>query len=150
MKKFISLFVIFAVFAGTLCLSGVNGFAADESGFVVAEPDEGEIYFNADYAEIGREIRILLKGQEDKKFIYKWYIDNELINNSSDSYIPNECDLEKMITAEVYNTDCELIGKKSMLISELPVVYIEITNRKEITYKDKERDAQMRIQGNSE
>ena len=122
----------------------------DNGGFVAAELDEGEVYFDADYAEIGKKISAFISGREDEEFFYKWYLDNEQINNYENSYTPNESDMEKLMTVKIYDTDCELVGKKSMLISELPVVYIEVENRKAVVRKDVQLNAQITIQGNSE
>lgn len=143
MRKIIAVILCIVIMLSSLCL---KTFAA--SG-IVADLDKGDVSFSADYAEIGKELKVSVAGTEDETLLYKWYIDNEQINNFSDSYTPVEGDLERMLTVKIYNTDCELIGEKSMFISELPVVYIEVVNRGVIVFKDVQLDAQMKIQGNS-
>lgn len=151
LKKLISILLATAVIFTTAFGLGTGAYAKTGSnGFVTAELDEGEVYFDADYAEIGKTISAFISGREDEEFFYKWYLDNEQINDYENFYTPCKGDLEKLMTVEIYDTDCELVGKKSMLISELPVLYIEVEDRKAIVKKDVQLDAQMTVQGNSE
>lgn len=145
MKKITAVVLCLVIVLSSLCL---RTFAKNEP--TVADLDMGDVSFSADYAEIGKELKVFVAGTEDETLLYKWYIDNVQINNFSDSYTPVEGDLEKMLTVKIYNTDCELIGEKSIFVSELPVVYIEVDNRNSIVYKDVQLDAQMKIQGNGE
>lgn len=160
MKKFVSILLTAVLIMGTLCIGNLAAdgdtvkeiaeTASTEDSFVTAEPDEGEVSFSAAYAEAGKEIKAAIAGHDGETLLYKWYLDNVQINDFTDSYTPTEGDYEKLLTVKIYNTDCELIGLKSMLISPLPVVYIEVDDRQPVVDKEKQLDAYMKIQGNSE
>ncbi len=122
----------------------------DDYDFITVEKDFGEVYFDCDYAEIGKEISVLVNGREGEKFLYKWYIDGVQLENHDNTYTPVEFDLEGMLEVEVFALDGTLVGKKSMLISLCPVIYIETENRSPVVSKEKYIDAQINIQGNSE
>ncbi len=156
MKRFVSVFLTALILLGTLC---TGSFAVDNeetlatagyNDFIASEPDYGEVSFSVPYAEAGREIKAVIEGYDSGELFYKWFIDNVQINDFTDSYVPSEGDYEKMLTVKIYDADCELIGEKSMFISPLPVVYIEVEDRQPIVSKDKQLDAYMVIQGNSE
>ncbi len=146
MKKFISLLTAIVIVIG--CLP-VASFAAYNNGGKAYSKNTDEVYFSEGYAQVGVPISVKVNGA-DTDILYKWYINGTEISNSGDSYTPIEADLESMLTAEVYGADGEKIGAANMLISKLPVVYIETENREQITVKDKVLKAHMKIQGNSE
>ena len=146
MKKFISLLTAIVIVIG--CLP-VASFAAYNNGGKAYSENTDEVYFDREYAQVGMPISIKVK-EADTDLLYKWYINGDEISNSGNSYTPLEADLESMLTAEVYGADGEKIGAANMLISKLPVVYIETENREQITVKDKVLKAHMKIQGNSE
>lgn len=146
MKKFISLLTAIVIVIG--CLP-VASFAAYNNGGKAYSENTDEVYFDREYAQVGVPISIKVK-EADTDLLYKWYINGDKISNSGNSYTPLEADLESMLTAEVYGADGEKIGAANMLISKLPVVYIETENREQITVKDKVLKAHMKIQGNSE
>lgn len=103
MKKVLSVLLaitlVFTAFSSTICVN-----AADYD-FVTVEKDFGEVYFDCDYAEIGKRMTVLVNGRDDEKFLYKWYIDGSLIGNTADSYTPVESDMGNMIEAEVADID---------------------------------------------
>ena len=154
MKRFISVFLTALIIMSTLCIGSLAAdnteTATETDSFVTVEPDFGDVSFSVPYAEAGREIKASAAGYESEKLIYKWFIDNVQINDFTDSYTPTEGDYEKMLTVRIYDTDCELIGEKSMFISPLPVVYIEVDDRQPVVEKETLLDAYMVIQGNSE
>lgn len=149
MKRILSLILVTVLVFSTCFGLEITGTAAENGDFVVAAKDSGSVSFDRNYAKPGKAIKASINGQSSKYF-FKWYLDNVQIDNFTDSYTPVEADLEKMLTVEVYNKDCTLAGKKSMLISELPVIYIEVDNRADITSKVTYKKAQMKIQGNDE
>lgn len=148
MKRFLcvllSVLIVFASFGSTISAK------TDGYNFVTVEKDFGEVFFDCDYAEIGKEIAVTVNDRENEKFLYKWYIDGKLISNTSSTYTPLEADLESMLEVKVYDYNGVLVGKTSMLISELPVIYIETEGREEVVIKDKYLDAHLKIQGNAE
>lgn len=146
MKKIISLLTAIVIIIG--CLP-VASFAAYNNGGKAYSENTDEVYFSEGYAQVGVPISVKVKGA-DTDLLYKWYINGDEISNSGNSYTPLEADLESMLTAEVYGADGEKIGAANMLISKLPVVYIETENREQITVKDKVLKAHMKIQGNFE
>ena len=140
------------VLAVIIAFSGlcISTFAADASAdLFTAEPDTENIIFNAAYPEVGKEMKVSVAERENETFLYRWYVNNEQINNFTDTYTPVEGDLGKMITVKVYDTDAELTGTASMFMSQLPVVYIEVDNRAVPTKKGEVFNAQLSIQGNS-
>ena len=146
MKRIISVLLTAAVIIG--CLPMMS-FAVSADTDTVYSANTDEVYFNAGYAEVGKPISVKTKSCESG-LMYKWYIDKQEISNFTDTYIPVESDIESMLTAEVYGADGELIGSANMLISKLPVVYIETKDREPIVAKSKVLKAHMTIQGNSE
>lgn len=147
MKRIISVLLVVAMIFGCFVFEGL---AADDNGLTVYNPDTENIIFDVPYPEIGKKMTVSVKGRENETFLYKWFIDNNQINDFTDSYIPAEGDNEKMLTVKVYDTNCDLVGEKSVFISSMPVVYIETENREPVVSKTVQLDARMTIQGNSE
>ncbi len=145
---------IFAVILCAIMLFSASNISVCASvadyNFVNIEKDYGEVSFDADFAEIGVPLKVKVGSAEGQKFIYRWYIDGVRIENDSDSYTPVECDLQSMISVEVYDNKGNAVGMASMFVSNLPVIYIETENRQTITSKVNYIDAQMKIQGNKD
>ncbi len=129
--------------------SGVSALAGNYI-FVTVEKDFGEVSFDADFAEVGVPIKAEVPDAEGRKLIYRWYIDGTRIDNDGDTYIPIDCDMQSMISVEVFDVKGNAIGSTNMFMSELPVVYIETEERKPIVSKENYIDADIKIQGNSE
>lgn len=146
MKKLLAVLLITAIL---IPASGLTVFAANYN-FVSVEKSFGEVAFDADFAEVGVPINVKVEGSDGANLIYRWYIDGKRIENDSASYTPLECDLQSMISVEVFDTKGTKIGKADMFMSDLPVIYIETENRTPITSKENYLDADMKIQGNSE
>ncbi len=118
---------------------------------IVFEKSSGKISFDSGYAIPGKPLTVLVDGKTQNQMIYHWYIDNQRIENTSNSYTPIANDLEAMITVKVFELPSgNAVGVANMLVSQLPVVYIETENRESVIVKDKVLDAHMKIQGNSE
>ncbi|MBR3835601.1 MAG: CotH kinase family protein [Clostridia bacterium] len=124
--------------------------ATDDYDFITVEKDFGEVYFSCDYAEVGKEISVSVSGRENENLLYKWYIDGIQLENHDNTYTPTEDDYECMLEVEVLNLDGTVAGRRSMLISLFPVIYIETENREPIVSKEKYLDAHISIQGNAE
>ncbi len=150
LKKIVCIMMSFLIVFGSIA-TGVSATNGLKSELIVTEKNSGDVYFDAQYAQIGKEISVLVKGRESEHFIYEWYLNNERIENVTDSYTPQWCDLEMMLTVKVYEkTGSAFVGNVSMLISELPVIYIETDEREPIVIKEKELDAHLKIQGNEQ
>lgn len=128
MKKIISLLMATVIAIG--CLP-ITTFAAYNNVGKAYSENTDEVYFSSGYAQVGVPISVKVK-ESDTDILYKWYINGDEISNSGDSYTPVEADLESMLTAEAYGADGEKIGAANMLISKLPVIYIETKNREQI------------------
>lgn len=111
--------------------------------------NDGKVYFSAGYAQVGVPISVKTN-LDGTDFLYKWYIDKKQLDVTGDSYTPVEADIESMLTAEVYSGDGELFGSVNMLVSKLPVVYIETEDREPLNQKSKVLKAHMTLQGNDE
>lgn len=146
MKKFL------AVLLCMIMLVSASGFSALAGNytFVTVDKDFGEVSFDADFAEIGVPIKVNVPGSEGRKLIYRWYIDGIRIENDGDTYTPLECDMQSMISVEVFDVKGNLVGSTSMFVSNLPVIYIETENRQPVTSKKEYINADIKIQGNSE
>ena len=148
MKRFLCIFMaIIMVF--TAFSSAVSAYSYN-SNFISVEKDCGEVYFDQNYAEIGKELTVSVNGREGEDFLYKWYIDGKELDVFTNGYTPLECDLQSMLEVEVYDLDGAIVGRRSMFISLLPVVYIETENRDPIFSKEDYVDSHIRIQGNAE
>lgn len=147
MKKILSIILAVTLVAGSLCFhaSATNGLKQNP---ITVEPDFGEAFFDRDYAEIGKPIKLCV--ESNTGIICKWYIDNVLVSAGKDSYTPLSCDSEAMLTVEAFDPSGTLVARKSIFISELPVVYIETENREKIKSKEIELNAAIKIRGNAE
>lgn len=146
MKKFLAVLLCIIML---ISASGVSALAGNYA-FVTVEKNFGEVSFDADFAEIGVPIKVKVPDAEDKKLIYRWYIDGIRIENDGDTYTPVDCDMQSMISVEVFDVKGNVIGSTNMFVSELPVIYIETEDRKPVVSKENYIDADIKIQGNSE
>lgn len=146
MRKIISVFIALIMF---LCSVPIMSYAGSNNQKAVYTENSDDVYFADSFAQIGKQIKVEVKNGNGE-YLYKWYIDKKEIANSGNTYIPTESDIESMLTAEVYRADGELIGTTNMLISKLPVMYIEIENREKPEQKETRLKAHMKLQGNAE
>lgn len=144
MKKIFSFLLSLVIIIG--CFPIVSNAISYKNSIYAANTEN--VKFNENYAQVGELLSVSV--DYDGDIIYKWYIDKTEIKNSGNSYIPVESDIESMITVEAYEADGEFIGNVSMLVSKLPVMYIETENREKIVKKDKNLKAHMTLQGNEE
>ncbi len=148
--KTVSILVVFCIF-----MSCISTFAGATNGLKselkVYDKSIGNVYFDSGFAECGKELKAYVEGRENQTFIYKWFLNGERIENTENSYVPTESNLECMITVEVYEpVSGTLVGRNNIFVSELPVIYIETDNREPVVIKEKELDAHIKIQGNGE
>lgn len=109
-----------------------------------AETDRLEVSFVNAYAQAGEELETKVTGGAD--CTYKWYVGGRLQENTKNSYIPQESDLENMIRVEVSSGGST--AEAEMYFSNLPVVYIDTEGGVPVTSKDNYIDGEMRMQGN--
>lgn len=146
MKKIISvLLCAIMIFSA----SGFTVFAKDYK-FITVDKGFDEVSFDADFAEVGVPLTVKVPGSESKKLIYRWYVDGTRIDNDSASYTPLDCDMQSIISVEVFDTKGNAIGSANVFLSDLPVIYIETENRQPIVTKEHYIDAEIKIQGNKE
>lgn len=145
MKKILSCLMAIVFTVG--CLP--TAFAAYDNFGKVYSENTDKVYFDVGYAEVGAPVSVKTD-ESGTDFLYKWYVDKKEISNTGDSYTPIEADIESMLTAEVYTADGELYGSANMLVSKLPVIYIETENREKLVEKKKVLNAHMKLQGNAE
>ncbi len=149
-KKFVCIIISLIIILGCISVgaSATNGLKSD---LITTDKNSGDVTFDSPYAEIGKEISVLVDGEKKGNMIYEWYINNERIENTTNSYTPQWCDIEMMLSVKVYSKlGGSFVGNVSMLISELPVIYIETEEREPVVIKEKELDAHIKIQGNKE
>lgn len=106
--------------------------------------------FNSGYAEVGKELKVVVDNALDAELTYTWMVDGQIIDNTSDTYVPAEEDLESFITAVVTSDNSEMKWEFTTYFSELPVIYINTDDGKPVTKNYSAKNASVRLQGNSE
>lgn len=144
MKKLFAAFLSCAL-AGQPIL--INASQVTLSNTTLAESEELKIAFDQEYAQVGKELRVVVEGADDASCTYTWKRDGAVMSNKSNHYTPTSSDIETMI--EVTVTDKNGKAKSaSILVSKLPVIYIDTENNQPVTSKDSYINATMHIQGN--
>lgn len=106
------------------------------------------VQFEQSFAVKGQPLTVSVSGVQDGDILtYEWSIGGNKLDMKNDTYTPAEEDLEKMIQVTVRAADGKALGSCEMYFSEIPVIYIETENRREITSKETYLNADMRIQG---
>lgn len=156
MKKVISVLMSLVFMVGCMPITtfatkikDTDAAASGNNESKIYAANTGDVFFDEDYAKIGEPLNVKLKSG-DTDFYCKWYVDGERISNPGKSYVPVESDLESMVTAEAYGADGSLIGSVNMLVSKLPVMYIETEGREALTEKETRLRASMKLLGNDE
>lgn len=148
MKRIISVFLVFAILVTGMSISAS---AMGERKAVTKAYDEdiGTLSFDCYYAETGKKITASVEGYDSSAIKFFWYIDRKCVSENTDNYTLAAGDNDCMLEVEAYS-GVKLVAKKSMFISDLPVIYIETEKRQPIVSKENELDATIKIQGNSE
>lgn len=137
---------VLALAGAFLCVSVPARALAGEEAAENTRAGQLEVSFVNAYAEVGEELSVEVSGGTD--CTYKWYVGDRLLENAGDSYVPQESDLEKMITVEVASGGNT--AEAEMYFSNLPVVYIDTEGGVPVTSKDDYIDGEMRMQGNAD
>lgn len=144
MKKLLSIILCITTVMASL------SFSVSANANVNKSVQSGEVAFDCGYAQVGKTLNVTVGGATGGKYVYRWYIDNVLIEHNASSYTVLDCDMQSMITVKVFDFNGNEIGSTSMFVSNLPVVYIETENGAPIVSKETYINANLKIQGNSE
>ena len=111
---------------------------------------EFSISFEQEYVVPGDTLSVNVEGAEEGAYTISWSMNGSVVTNlkNQTSYKVEDGDLQKLVVVSATNEDNETVST-TMLISKLPVVYIDIANGEEITTKEPYRDAVIKIQSNS-
>lgn len=113
------------------------------------EKAEGiSISFDQNYAQVDRKIRVVITGAESSTCTFEWKVDGNLLSNKTATYTPKASDIEKLLSVTVKTIDGTKVSK-NILVSEIPVIYIDTDTGQDVVDKNNYVDATMRIQGNS-
>ena len=114
-------------------------------------PDEYiKAHFNTDYASIGKELKVVIDKLPGNDFTYQWSAGGVDKDNSTDTYVPVEADIESFITVVVTDNNSKMKWELTTYLSELPVIYINTDDGNPVTSNYVAKDAYIRVQGNSE
>lgn len=107
---------------------------------------EPELVFTSAYPAAGQELSVVLKNVPNRdEFSYTWRVGTRQMCKEQ-SYTPTESDLEKFIKVTAKNGTETYTAQ--IYFSELPVVYINTENKKEVTDRETYINATCHIQGN--
>ena len=123
------------------------------TNIIVVEPIFGEtsfkISFQEPYVLPNETLTLQIEGANEEDCSITWYRDAQEISAMKNQlvYQVKDNDMQKLIKVEViYQDQSQTI---QMLISKLPVVYIDIEDGKEVTSKDTYLDAHIKIQNSA-
>lgn len=145
MKKTVAFLLTLMIVLSSISFS-VSATEGAKKDVKAIEKNSSLVSLNTEYVEVGKEIVATV--HESGEFTYQWYVDNTLIVNSGNTFVPTEYDVEKMVTVRVFDAEGVYTGSGSVYISKLPVVYIETENRKNVVDKN-EVAGHITFQGNS-
>lgn len=136
MRRSLMLTLVLAV----LIAAGIGGLC------ITYAADSGGASFKEEYASPGDSLHVVYNGTSGENISYRWYMDDQKISCTGNTYCVTSDDMEKVIRAEVWEG-----GKKvsdcSTICSVLPVVYINTQEGKDITSREEYLPAEMNIQG---
>lgn len=106
--------------------------------------------FEENYAKPGTPLTVTIENAPaDLSCSYTWSVDGRTLTGvTGNSYIPEESDVEKFIKVVVYSPAYQVNWEASIYCSELPVVYIDTEDGRDVTDKGTYKAAHMRLQGN--
>ena len=131
-----------------VCMLSLGSIWMNADVFVYSA-EEFSVSYNEDYALPGDTLSVNVEGAELGECTYTWYRDDVEITSAANqsSYTLADSDMQKLIKVEVSNgSETKSV---QMLISRLPVVYIDIENGAEVVEKDTYLDAEIKIQTNA-
>ncbi len=147
-KKVICILLSLTVIFGCVSVS-INATSGLKNDLTVYDKNSGNLTFEQNYAKVGETLTVLVDGKENDKLFYEWFIDNKKIENTSNCYTPVKSDMQSMISVKAYSLPSgNFVGNVNMLVSSLPVVYVETQNRQAVVSKEVQLNSHLYIQGN--
>ena len=148
MKKRSSMRLKSILAAAVMAISLLSPAMSGGTGAAYAAEEGITVQFEQPYAIKDQALTVTVSGVQDTgDLTYEWSVGGNKLDIRNDTYTPVEADLEKMIQVTVRAADGKSLGNCEMYFSEIPVIYIETEDRKEITSKEVYLDADMRMQG---
>ena len=135
--------------AVTLTAETGNGYSRSFRIVVLTEHQQA-ITFDQGYAQVGTPLTVSVSNTEGLQLKYQWNVGGNNISNTSATYTPTEADLEKFISVTVSTADNSIHWNLSTYCSELPVVYVDTNDGREINSNTIAQDAVIKVQGNQE
>ncbi len=135
--------------AVTLTAETGNGYSRSFRIVVLTEHQQA-ITFDQGYAQVGTPLTVSVSNTEGLQLKYQWNVGGNNISNTSATYTPTEADLEKFISVTVSTADNSIHWNLSTYCSELPVVYVDTNDGREINSNTVAQDAVIKVQGNQE
>ncbi|MDO4518320.1 MAG: CotH kinase family protein [Bacillota bacterium] len=123
-------------------------FIAIGSVYDTAYAISDNLFFKEDFAVPGKTLTVDLK-DDSEGISFSWYVDDEKVDEKSNTYTVQEADVEKFIRVDVTKSGVDL-GSASMFCSDLPVIYINTDNGAQIASREEYVLADLKIQGNKE
>ena len=108
--------------------------------------EEFKISFQKAYATINDTIQLEISGADVDDCEIEWSIDSDVLLKNETRFPVKEEYLQELIKVEVQYQNQTL--SKQMLISDLPVIYIDIENQQEVESKDIYLNADIVMSGN--
>lgn len=105
-----------------------------------------DVSFQCEYATIGDTLNLQISGVDQNDCEIIWKSDGEVFLENQTSYQLSSYDMQTLIEVEVKAND-QTVSEK-ILISDLPVVYIDVENGATITSKEDYLNANIKITGN--
>ena len=106
-----------------------------------------KVSFATTQVKAGEDIKVKVTDNTGEES-YVWMVDDTIIENSGNSYIPTTNQYNSWITVQVYDASENMIGSDTLYFSKLPVLYIDTDDGEGITEKTTYKSADMYIQGN--
>lgn len=134
--------------AVTLTATSSNGY---QRNFVITvlSSNEQVASFNQGYAQVGEPLSISISNGDGLQLAYRWEVEGRGVVSTDSSYTPVAEDLEKFISVKATGEN-QVSWELKTYCSELPVVYVDTEDGREITSNTVAKDALIRIQGNAE
>ena len=133
----------------TLTAETSTGYSRDYK--IIVMPDKYvKAYFDKKYAVAGEPLKVIVENSDNYSLTYNWKVNGKNVDNSTDTYVPEEADLESFIEVTIKDTESEMKWHLSKYFSELPVIYIDTDDGGAVTSNYTAKNASIVVQGNSE
>ena len=136
--KRMSIFMLTVLLAWTTCII--------PNGFTNIKASTLSMNFNKAYASVGDVLEIEISGANVDDCDITWEMDDEIILEDATSLLLNNDHLQQLIKVSVSDGTTTLSDQ--ILISDLPVVYIDVENNADIVSKDEYVNANIKFSGN--